>query len=131
LENPKLGNIAGAINQFTGGFFGQAATAKNQFNQLKGQLSLEKRSLLKGSGAISDFESKMLEQAASSLGRNLNDSEFRKQLLQIKGVFQTATGGQAMVTVTDPVTKQSKTGLANSADINQAIASGYTIKYAE
>jgi hypothetical protein len=131
LGNPKLKNITGVVNQFLGGFFGQAATAKNQFNQLKGQLSLEKRSMLKGSGAISDYESKVLAQAASSLDRNLSDKEFRDQLLQVKGVFQTAAGGQTMVTITDPVTKQSKTGMANSIDINNAIASGYTIKYSE
>lgn len=56
----------------------------NLHDQLKGILSLENRQLLKGSGAISDFEFKVLEKAASALGRNLSDSDYRAELKKLK-----------------------------------------------
>ena len=59
----KLGNLGGA----------NAQLARNQYNQVKGLLSLENRSKLKGQGAVSDFEGKMYGSEASSLGRNLSD----------------------------------------------------------
>ena len=47
-------------------------------------LALQNRQQLKGSGAISDFEAKVLERAASSLGRNLSDTDFRATLTQLR-----------------------------------------------
>lgn len=61
-----------------------AQKTKNLYDQLKGMLSLENRTQLKGSGAISDFESKTLEKAASSLGRNLSDKDFKATLQDLK-----------------------------------------------
>lgn len=61
-----------------------AQKTKNLYEQVKGMLSLENRNLLKGSGAISDFESKTLEKAASSLGRNLSDKDFKATLQDLK-----------------------------------------------
>lgn len=80
------------------------AKSLNLYNQLKGILSLENREKLKGSGAISDFEFKVLQQAASSLGRNLGNQDFRDELQKVKDVFegryrQTQAGsGQTMPT---------------------------------
>lgn len=85
--NPKLKNILGPIDQAIGGVFGQAATAKNLYNQLTGILALEGRNKLKGSGAISDFEFKVLKEAQSALGRNLNEEEFKKQLAKVRDVL--------------------------------------------
>lgn len=85
--NPKLDNILGPADQFVGGVFGQAATAKNLYKQLVGTLALEGRSKLKGSGAISDFEFKVLKEAQSALGRNLTKAEFMKQLNKVKTVL--------------------------------------------
>lgn len=90
LGNKALHRISGPFDQAIGGVFGKAALAKNQYKQLQGLLALENREKLKGSGAISDFESKTLAQAASALGRNLADKDFRAQLEVIKGVFQSA-----------------------------------------
>lgn len=87
-NNPKLGNILGPIDQRTGGLFGEAATAKNLYNQLTGILALEGRQKLKGSGAISDFEFKVLKDAQSALGRNLNYTEFQKQLEKVRTVLE-------------------------------------------
>ncbi len=83
--------ITGAIDQVTGGLFGAPLYTKNLYNQLKGLLSLEKRTLLKGSGAISDYEFKVLEQAASALSRGLTDEDFRSVLAKLK--VDLGTGG--------------------------------------
>lgn len=56
----------------------------NLFNQLVSMLSLENRQKLKGSGQISDYESKVLEKAASSLTRSLSDEDFRATLEEMK-----------------------------------------------
>ena len=87
-NNPKLDNILGPIEQRTGGLFGEAATAKNLYNQLTGILALEGRQKLKGSGAISDFEFKVLKDAQSALGRNLNLTEFQAQLEKVRNVLE-------------------------------------------
>lgn len=59
----------------------------NQFEQLKGILSLWEREKLKGTGAISDFESKMLAQSASALGRNLSEPDFIKEIEKIRDIL--------------------------------------------
>lgn len=85
LANPKLDNISGLLGQtFLGGITGDAALAKNKYNQLKSLLSLDNIKYLKGTGAISDAEQRMLSNAASALGRNLSDSDFRKELIKLK-----------------------------------------------
>lgn len=101
LENKALNSITGipALTAFLPGT--QAQLAKNQYDQLKGILSLENRQKLKGSGAISDFEFKVLSQAATALGRNLSNADFRTQLEKIKEVFE---GKYAQTTATGPIT---------------------------
>lgn len=56
----------------------------NKYNQLKGMLALQNRSQLKGSGAISDFEFKVLGEASSALSRNLSNAEFKKELQNLR-----------------------------------------------
>ena len=115
----KLGNLGGA----------NAQLARNQYNQVKGLLSLENRSKLKGQGAVSDFEGKMLESAASSLGRNLSDEEFVRQLKQVRGAIATSHGQTAEVLIIDPKTKQSQIISSNSQGIAQAIRDGLRVEY--
>lgn len=63
---------------------------KTLAQQLNGILSLENRQLLKGSGAISDYEFKVLSQAASALGIDkngrsaLSNADFKAQLQKLK-----------------------------------------------
>ena len=87
-NNPSLGKLTGAAGQLVPAVGGDAAVFRNKFNQLKGILSLEGRQALKGSGAISDFEFRVLEQAASALGRNLNKENFKKEIELIKNTIQ-------------------------------------------
>lgn len=101
----KQGNYAG----ITG--FGQTAwipgsegaLALNTYEQLRGLLSLENREKLKGSGAISDFEAKVLDKAASRLGRNLSNEQFGQVLDEL---IMELSGGQPQ----------------QQADINQLLA---------
>lgn len=74
----SISNIpANFIDSLTGR---KAQSTKNIYDQLQGMLSLDNISKLKGTGAISDAEFKVLSQAASRLGRNLSDTDFRKTL---------------------------------------------------
>jgi len=97
LTNPKLDRIFGPADQFVGGMFGDAALAKNKYDQLKGLLSLDNIKYLKGTGAISDAEQKLLANAASALGRNLGNTQARQVLTQLRddlNALQTQGGGQ-------------------------------------
>jgi len=90
LDNENIGKISGFIQGKlkVGNLQPDAQLALNQYNQIKGILSLENREKLKGSGAISDFEFKVLSDAATSLGRNLSDKDFKAQLQKVKDVFE-------------------------------------------
>lgn len=110
-------------------FFGANAKEINEFNTLKAQLALGARSLLKGSGAISDYESRILNQSTSILGRNLKDADFEQALKDIRGVLKTNSGQTTEVIVTDPKTGQSKEGSLSGTDIYDASSQGYIVKY--
>lgn len=106
-----------------------AQYTSSQIKQLQGLLSLDNRTKLKGSGAISDFESKTLSEAASALNRNLSETDFRRELARIRGVFATASGQSVTVKVTDPRTGESKIGDLDGKTIEEAIGAGYQIEY--
>lgn len=88
LAQEDLGAISGIPG--AAAFIPGTKTQKtiNLYNQLKGVLSLENREKLKGQGAISDFEFKVLSDAASALGRNLDDASFKAALEKVREVFQ-------------------------------------------
>lgn len=92
---PIASNLAGAFDRIVGGSVGKGRLAKNKYEQLKGLLSLENRTMLKGSGAISDFEAKTLQQAASAIGRNLSDKDFINELDKLRVALSSEgkTGG--------------------------------------
>lgn len=140
LENKSVGSITGPV--IGRGLFGldplkvanlnpsgDAQLAKNQFNQIKGILALENRSKLKGQGAVSDFEGKTLDRAASSLDTNLSTDDFKDQLTQIKGSIATSHGLNADVLLYDPATKTSQVVNTNSAGIATAVKDGLIVKY--
>lgn len=107
----------------------------NQTKQLKAILSLDNRSKLKGSGAISDFESRTLADSASALGiddngrSNLGESQFKQQLKNVRGAFGLAAGQPQQVKITDPKTGVSKTGPVDSATANDAMLQGFTVEF--
>ena len=85
LASPALSKIFGPIDQFVGGLVGpEAVLVKNKYNQLKGLLSLDNIKYLKGTGAISDAEQRLLANAASALGRNLYGEQARQELIKLR-----------------------------------------------
>lgn len=130
MNNPKLNRIFGPIDQWLGGHTNDdAIEAANKFKQLAGILALGMRGLLKGSGSISDYESKVLANAATSLKRNLSGGKAKKELIQIKGALITQSGRPAMV-------RKTKGGVSvvekmYSGDIKNALLDGYSVEYVE
>lgn len=133
LTNPNISHISGYVDKTIGGLYpsGDTALALNQFNQIKGILTLANRGQLKGQGAVSDFEGKTLDRAASSLDRNLDDANFKKQLIQVKGAIATSNGLPAIVTITNPKTHESAQVTTDSAGIAHAIQDGNIVEYSE
>jgi len=123
----NAGTISGPIQTGSIPFTSGSATA-NKYNQLKGLLALDKRSALKGSGAISDYESRTLDRSASALGRNLSEAEFAKELKKIRGVFTTAAGLEAIVKVTSP-SGETITSTASRAEIDELLREGNNVEY--
>lgn len=126
LLGRDLSPITGRI-KFALGFEGKYT--KSLFDQLKSSLSLGKRQLLKGTGAISDFEAKQLEQAATALTPGLSEEDFTRELKKIRGIMSTAAGGTAVVKITDPKTKISQLLEADRNGIEQAILDGLKVEY--
>lgn len=128
LNDPNLGSISGVqVKSFIAGT--EAQRTKAQYEQLKGLLSLENRQKLKGSGAISDFEARTLERAASSLSRSMSDKDFRKELVAVRGALSSAAGVPTKVKII--FGDQSKVVLTTRAGIDSAISDGAVIEYVE
>lgn len=80
----------------------EAADLVADFDQLKGMLSLDAMKYLKGTGALSDADMKLLQGSASNLSRSLSEEEFKTTLTGIIGKLETALG---TTTETAPQTK--------------------------
>lgn len=131
LANPKLSRISGLLGStFLGGIAGGAKTAKTDFDQIKSKLELTAASLLKGQGQVSNFERDILEKASSNLHRGLPDSEFKKRLIQMRGVLQNSSGLPAVVKITTPDGGVQYSN-ATTEDVNQAIIDGATVEYVD
>ena len=131
LSNPNLATATGRSSVLNPANYipgSDVQLVKNQINQLTALLSLENREKLKGSGAVSDYESRQLAQSASALGTNLSDEDFERELKKVRGVFATSAGLETIVVITSP-DGQKKVGPADRDTIESAVASGYTIEY--
>lgn len=116
-QNPL--NIIGVTN----------AKQLNEYNQLQGLLKLGIRGLIKGQGSVSDYEGKILGQAASSLGRNLSNEQFESALKQIRGVIKTNNGQTTAVTVYNPNTGEKIDAELTGKEIYELSSEGNTITY--
>lgn len=117
------GNIP-VVNQF-GGTGNTAA----QWDGLKNLLTLAGRGQLKGSGQVSDFETKMLEKAAlAGLDPSKQTPEqFKAGLQQLQqdlmsGGATATNGGPSQVRVISP---DGQVGMIDSSELQQALASGW------
>ncbi len=82
MDTNKISGFGNKINTLIPGRPSQLT--KNKYDQLKALLSLDNIQLLKGTGQISDKEQEILSNAATSLGRNLSDVDFRKVLTKLR-----------------------------------------------
>ncbi len=93
LNNPQaLEDVTGGsnLNPLTLLPGAKEAPARNLLNQLAGTLAIQNRQQLHGQGAISDFEFRVLQQAASDLGvstngtSNLSAADLKKGLQKLQ-----------------------------------------------
>lgn len=94
LNNPKFDKAFGPIDQYAPKF-GEAALARNQVNQILAQLKLDGRKILKGQGAVSDWEGKTVGEAASTISMNLNEDIARRLLTDLRNTIQKVDESQA------------------------------------
>ncbi len=129
LANPNLDSIFGYIQgRFSGILPEKSQFALNQYDQLKAQLALGARGLLKGSGAISDYESKVLSDSTAALARRTISEESAKEALRkIRGVIKTNIGQTTEVEVIGA--KESFKAFLSGKEIFDLISEGNRIEY--
>lgn len=131
LTNPQLNRISGTIEQYTGGMWGEAKTAKTIYDQIAAQLQVQGAALSKGQGQISDYERTIFKDAALGVNRGMGDKEFRKALVDMRGALSVASGLTAPTKLTDPATKESKTYNLTREQIIQAEKDGFMVEFTE
>lgn len=131
LLSKNLNNVTGLLSGLKSRIPGETQYVKNQLNQVKNILSVSNRAKLKGQGAVSDFEGKMLASAASALNTNLSVEDLRKELSKIRGVFANAAGMPANVNVIDQKTGRAKSGALSRQEIEDAIRQGFKVEYVQ
>jgi hypothetical protein len=130
LDDPNFNATFGISNIIGRNIAGTPSyTVKANVTNLISQLALAARGQLKGQGAVSDFEGKMLKDAQTALKLNMNADQARKELIKVRGAIRTSSGLTAPVKITDPKTKQTQILDAGSAGIQQAIKDGLTVEY--
>ena len=100
LSGDRYKAIAGVVQTGSIPFFGDRA-AVAEYKQLKASLALGARSLIKGSGAVSDFEARMLQEASSALSRTTNEGQMKQALQTVRGVLKTNNGQETEVIIKD------------------------------
>jgi hypothetical protein len=63
----------------------------SKVEQLKNMLMLANRSLLKGQGQVSNFETEMLAKASANLDKGMSDEAFREELARIQRLLNRQT----------------------------------------
>lgn len=127
LSEDKYKSITG-LGQSPLGYLGFGAVNR-EFTQLKSQLALGARSLLKGSGAVSDYEAKVLQESTNALGRELDNESFAQGLKTVRGVLKTNNGQVTPVLVTNPQTGEQVEAELSGSEIYQLTSEGNTITY--
>jgi len=128
LKGDRYKAISGALQTGSVPFLGDR-TAVAEYDQLQGLLKLGVRSLIKGQGAVSDYEGKVLGDASSALSRLTNESQMKEALQTVRGVIKTNSGQVTEVDVYDPDTEETVTANLSGDEIYQLVSEGATIKY--
>jgi len=128
LTGDRYKKISGALQTGSIPFLGDRA-AVNEYDQLQAMLKLGIRSLIKGQGSVSDYEGKILGQAASALSRLTNENQMKEALQKVRGVLKTNIGQITTVEVTNPETGEKIMADLSGPEIYQLIIDGNTIAY--
>lgn len=100
-----------------------------QHENLMNQLALAARGDLKGQGAVSDYEAKLLKSAQTTLNLYMDPAAYRKEAKQVRGAIQTSSGIPTYVKVTSSDGKQTKYAVLDSQSIQDAVNQGYGVEY--
>jgi hypothetical protein len=87
IDDPNLDRITGNVGATTPDLRPGSIDARARLTQLVNKLSLEGRNALKGQGAISDFEGRMLAAAVTSIDPRAGAETVRKHLKAIVAVM--------------------------------------------
>ena len=130
LANPKLKNVSGfELSTVTALKDDETYELRDTIKNIRKKIELEGRSKLKGTGTISDFEARMLIDAATNLRYYHSDAKFQKELRRARGAIQLNQGGLASVRVIDPKTGQGKNGVMSSQQLWDATRQGYIYEF--
>ena len=88
LNDPALSRAAGPLDAYLPTIRPSSKDFENRLSRLKSLLTFDNRSKLKGQGAISDAETRMLEQSASAIDLAAGEDNVKRELQRI----MTATG---------------------------------------
>jgi hypothetical protein len=130
LNSPAFDSTFGLLNYAKRSVPGtESYVLSSQINNLVQNLALAARGELKGQGAVSDFEGKMLKEAQTALKLNMTPDQARRELAKVNGALRTSSGLSATVKITDPRTKQTQVVTSTQEGINNAIKDGLTVEY--
>lgn len=118
--------ITGAVRFGVGNVFNRSGKKTEAlFNQLKAKLSLDNVKSLKGQGAVSDAERKLLENASSSLNPEMSDTDFRATLEELRKNLrgEDAGGVPTQVRLKSP---DGQTYDVPQSEVQDALDHGYT-----
>jgi hypothetical protein len=80
LNDPYLPNMLGPVQGRLPNVSAEAARVQGKMNQISGGAFLQARQMLKGGGAITDFESRKAEDAFLLMNTAQNEEDFRKAM---------------------------------------------------
>jgi hypothetical protein len=122
MESKGFNEVFGAVDQFRPNWTmsGDGRDALARFKQLSGRAFLEGRSMLKGGGAITDFESNKAESAIARLDRSQSEADAKAALEDFKSaVREGANKLKATAGGVAPASPQSSSG---------GLPSGWSVK---
>lgn len=88
LKDPGLDNVVGPVNSRLPTFFPSSVRAETQIDALKGQAFLQARQMLKGGGAITDYEGAKAEAAFARMNNAQSPEDFRTALTDFNTAVQ-------------------------------------------
>lgn len=116
-NDPALPNVLGPIDSRTPVVREESARVQSKIDQLRGWAFLEAREMLKGGGAITDFESTRAEQAFIRLNQAQNEGDFKAALDDFNAAVQSGVmklemqAGGAPSVQSGPVSGRTSSGL--------------------